>query len=58
MDAGFSHYATERGQPGKCVLQSAEYRRRGRNGSRISLRRANSDEAPSTSALAGRHIGV
>jgi hypothetical protein len=37
MDTGFSHHVAERGQPHKCVLQSPEYRRRGRNGSALTL---------------------
>jgi hypothetical protein len=31
MNAGFPHHAVECGQPHKCVLQSPESRRRGRN---------------------------
>ena len=46
MTAGFSHHAAERGQPRKCVLQSLEYPRRGRNGSALA------PEAPHNMSIA------
>ena len=61
MDAGFSHHAAERGQPHKCVLQSPEYRRRGRNGSALTLEAAHNMTTtylPSTSLIGFSSITV